>query len=215
MLSLLDGPALTFVHDYWKDHSFDYTDSLVWKDQKGNESKALRTQSQHGCQYELVIVSLGLLFLLIKVIVFGEAALRRGGSLNSEGRGLALVVDFRLRSWLWSRLLLELLSWHPGARVCGAQAELLFSPRSPGPCRSLRDHVLFCHSPPPLPPAAMSSLPGTPTLCCTWGHQGGAGHEQTGGTGSFQVPPEALPTLPALARRRCPRTTLQPGRRLG
>ena len=26
MLSLLYGPALTSVHDYWKNHSFDYTD---------------------------------------------------------------------------------------------------------------------------------------------------------------------------------------------
>ena len=26
VLSLLYGPALTSVHDYWKDHSFDYTD---------------------------------------------------------------------------------------------------------------------------------------------------------------------------------------------
>ena len=25
-LSLLYGPTLTFVHDYWEDHSFDYTD---------------------------------------------------------------------------------------------------------------------------------------------------------------------------------------------
>ena len=26
MLSLLYGPALTSVHDYWKNHSFDYMD---------------------------------------------------------------------------------------------------------------------------------------------------------------------------------------------
>ena len=26
VLSLLYGPALTSIHDYWKDHSFDYTD---------------------------------------------------------------------------------------------------------------------------------------------------------------------------------------------
>ena len=25
-LSLIHGPTLTFVHDYWKNHSFDYTD---------------------------------------------------------------------------------------------------------------------------------------------------------------------------------------------
>ena len=25
-LSLLYGPTLTFTHDYWKNHSFDYTD---------------------------------------------------------------------------------------------------------------------------------------------------------------------------------------------
>ena len=25
-LSLLYGPALTSIHDYWKNHSFDYTD---------------------------------------------------------------------------------------------------------------------------------------------------------------------------------------------
>ena len=30
MLSLLYGPTLTSVHDYWKDHSFDYTD-LCWQ----------------------------------------------------------------------------------------------------------------------------------------------------------------------------------------
>ena len=83
MLSLLDGPTLTFVHDYWKDHSFAYMDSLVWKDQKGNESKVFRAQPQHGCQPVSVIVSL--LLLLTRVVVFGEAALRRGGSLNSEG----------------------------------------------------------------------------------------------------------------------------------
>lgn len=158
-------------------------DSLVWKDQEGNESKAFRTQSQHGCQHVSVIVSLLLLFLLITVIVFGEAALRRGGSLKLEGLGLALVVDFRLRSWLWSRVLLERLSWHLGAGVCGAQTELLFSPRSPAPCLSLWDRVLFCHSSP-----SASSLPGTPTLCCIWGYQGGAGHTQTGGTGSPGAP---------------------------
>ena len=28
-LSLLYGPTLTFIHDLWKDHSFDYTD-LYW-----------------------------------------------------------------------------------------------------------------------------------------------------------------------------------------
>ena len=28
VLSLLYGPALTSIHDYWKNHSFDYTDSL-------------------------------------------------------------------------------------------------------------------------------------------------------------------------------------------
>ena len=30
VLSLLYGPALTFTHDYWKNHSFDYTD-CCWK----------------------------------------------------------------------------------------------------------------------------------------------------------------------------------------
>ena len=30
VLSLLYCPTLTFVHDYWKDHRFDYTD-LCWK----------------------------------------------------------------------------------------------------------------------------------------------------------------------------------------
>ena len=29
-LSLLYGPTLTFIHDYWKNHSFDYTD-LCWQ----------------------------------------------------------------------------------------------------------------------------------------------------------------------------------------
>ena len=29
-LSLLYGPSLTSVYDYWKNHSFDYTD-LDWK----------------------------------------------------------------------------------------------------------------------------------------------------------------------------------------
>ena len=28
--NLLYGPALTFIHDYWKNHSFDYTD-LCWQ----------------------------------------------------------------------------------------------------------------------------------------------------------------------------------------
>ena len=30
VLSLLYGPALTFIHDYWKNHSFDYKD-LCWQ----------------------------------------------------------------------------------------------------------------------------------------------------------------------------------------
>ena len=30
MLSLLYGPTLTPIHDYWKNHSFDYTD-LFWQ----------------------------------------------------------------------------------------------------------------------------------------------------------------------------------------
>ena len=30
VLGLLYGPALTSVHDYWKNHSFDYTD-LCWQ----------------------------------------------------------------------------------------------------------------------------------------------------------------------------------------
>ena len=30
VLSLLYGPTFTFVHDYWKNHSFDYTD-LCWQ----------------------------------------------------------------------------------------------------------------------------------------------------------------------------------------
>ena len=30
VLSLLYGPTLTSAHDYWKDHSFDYTD-LCWQ----------------------------------------------------------------------------------------------------------------------------------------------------------------------------------------
>ena len=29
-LSLLYGPILTFIHDYWKNHSFDYTD-FCWQ----------------------------------------------------------------------------------------------------------------------------------------------------------------------------------------
>ena len=29
-LSLLNGPTLTSIHDYWKNHSFDYTD-LCWQ----------------------------------------------------------------------------------------------------------------------------------------------------------------------------------------
>ena len=29
-LTLLHGPALTSIHDYWKNHSFDYTD-LCWQ----------------------------------------------------------------------------------------------------------------------------------------------------------------------------------------
>ena len=50
-------------------------------------------------------------------------------------------------------MLLELLSWRPGAGVCGAQAELLFSPRSPVPRLSLWDRVLenAGDSPPPAP----------------------------------------------------------------
>ena len=31
MLSLLHGPALTSIHDYWEKHSFDYTDYTVSK----------------------------------------------------------------------------------------------------------------------------------------------------------------------------------------
>ena len=31
-LSLLHGPTLTSVHDYWKNHSFDYTDFCRQKD---------------------------------------------------------------------------------------------------------------------------------------------------------------------------------------
>ena len=31
-LSLLYGPALTSIHDYWKDHSFGYTD--LWQQSK-------------------------------------------------------------------------------------------------------------------------------------------------------------------------------------
>ena len=30
VLSLLYGPTLTSIHDYWKNHSFDYTD-LCWQ----------------------------------------------------------------------------------------------------------------------------------------------------------------------------------------
>ena len=30
MLSFLYSPTLTFIHDYWKSHSFDYTD-LCWQ----------------------------------------------------------------------------------------------------------------------------------------------------------------------------------------
>ena len=30
VLSLLYGPTLTFIHDYWENHSFDYTD-LCWQ----------------------------------------------------------------------------------------------------------------------------------------------------------------------------------------
>ena len=32
MLSLLYGPTLTFVHDYWKNHSFNYTDLIRQSD---------------------------------------------------------------------------------------------------------------------------------------------------------------------------------------
>ena len=32
VLSLLYGPALTFTHDYWKNHSFDYTDCCLKSD---------------------------------------------------------------------------------------------------------------------------------------------------------------------------------------
>ena len=31
MLSLLYGPTVTSVHDYWKNHSFDYTSNFVGK----------------------------------------------------------------------------------------------------------------------------------------------------------------------------------------
>ena len=31
MLSLFYGPALTSIHDYWKNHSFDYMDLFVSK----------------------------------------------------------------------------------------------------------------------------------------------------------------------------------------
>ena len=34
-LSLLYGPTLTFVHDYWKNHSFDYTDFCWQSDVSG------------------------------------------------------------------------------------------------------------------------------------------------------------------------------------
>ena len=30
VLSFLYSPTLTFIHDYWKNHSFDYTD-LCWQ----------------------------------------------------------------------------------------------------------------------------------------------------------------------------------------
>ena len=30
LLSLLYGPTLTYIHDFWKNHSFDYTD-LCWQ----------------------------------------------------------------------------------------------------------------------------------------------------------------------------------------
>ncbi|CAN0555333.1 unnamed protein product [Rangifer tarandus platyrhynchus] len=106
-----------------------------------------------------------------RVIVFGEAALRRGGSLNSVGGGQAL-------PW-WQTPdsqpgfgsgALELLSQRPGAGVCGAQAELLLSPRPPAPCRSLWRRVLEnagdSHRHPPGAPAASRGAAHAP--CPGW-----------------------------------------------
>ena len=32
MLSLLYGPTLTSIHDYWENHNFDYTDLCLQSD---------------------------------------------------------------------------------------------------------------------------------------------------------------------------------------
>ena len=38
VLSLLYGPTLTSIHDYWKNHSFDYPD-LCWQSDCGSVSE--------------------------------------------------------------------------------------------------------------------------------------------------------------------------------
>ena len=47
-LSLLYSPALTFIHDYWKNHSFDYMD-LCWQ----SDDSAFRYTLQGDCNHEI------------------------------------------------------------------------------------------------------------------------------------------------------------------
>ena len=54
MLSLLYGSTLTFIHDYWKNHSFDYMDPVgkvmsptIWKYQFFSAQSSLMVQHSH------------------------------------------------------------------------------------------------------------------------------------------------------------------------
>ena len=50
-LSLLYGPTLTFVHDYWKNHSSDFTD-LCMKRMQMNTNKASEAATSHSWAHQ-------------------------------------------------------------------------------------------------------------------------------------------------------------------
>ena len=55
-LSLLYGPTLTFIHDYWKIHSFDYMDLCGQSDAGrdwGQEEKGMTEDEMAGWHHRL------------------------------------------------------------------------------------------------------------------------------------------------------------------
>ena len=104
MLSLLYGPTLTSIHDYWKNHSFDYTKTRLQGDQTHSVLKEISPEySLEGLMLKLKFQYFGHPMRrtdsLEKILMLGKT--EAGGKGDDRGRD-GWTASLTRWTWVWA-----------------------------------------------------------------------------------------------------------------